>query len=189
MAGKLNLRALGASAVVIGLLLVAVGCGGDDDSPDDPTPAGKTLTTETLSGLKLSIEPFVSPDSDPELAKYEELRVEAGAADVDYHRMTADNTEGFQPEFAPEVTFAKDAESTQTGDSISTQYLCDVAGFEWLAIAGKQRVDSTLCEDAPPNTKVKPGESVTYYLLTPLGFGTGDIEDYSVFGPVAAPFE
>src|ERR1700754_4062261 len=83
-----SVKAALAAPLVAGLL---AGCGGGDDKPPPPAE-GIVVRGETETGMKMTVQTFVSPSEDPMVRKLDAYRAEGGYPAVDYHRITADNS-------------------------------------------------------------------------------------------------
>jgi len=140
--------------------------------------------------MKLTLDTFVVPASDPLLKQLEAYRAEAGFPGVDYHRATADNSKGSVPDRIRNVTFAKDANAIAVGQGVPARYACDVLQYEWLP-EGKKAPEKTyeqlrkaFCAVDPKQPDgVAPGGRATYYLITDRTFAQRGIRTMSVFGP------
>jgi hypothetical protein len=176
------------SAVLVGVLTGALaGCGGSDEPP--PPPPGKTLVGETETGMKLTVQTFFSPEKDPALSELDEWRAAGGYPEVDYHRVTADNSQGSIPDSRRPLTFAPDAQSIGAGRSVEARFSCDAIEFEWLPKQADQTarwndIKRKLCtgEGTQPGG-IAPGSRAVYYLVTDRGFGERGIRTMKVFGP------
>src|SRR4029079_3770767 len=113
----------GRVAVLLAVGLLAAGCGGGDGKKDEATPVGRTLRGETETGMKLKVETFVAPSANPELAKLDKYRASAGYAAVDFHEITADNTQGSVPDRGRTIDFAQSADAIATGQAIETRFV------------------------------------------------------------------
>jgi hypothetical protein len=180
-----------AAAALAAAALVAA-CGGDDGSAGKGAPAakGKVLRGETETGMKLKVETFVSPASDPELKKLDAWRAEHRYAPVDYHRVTADNTDGAVADRDRTVDFAASADAIASGQGIESRFACDALRYEWLPRdGGPQKIDydalrRQMCPVSPDSPDaIAPGKEVVYYLITDRGFEQRGLERMHVFGP------
>src|SRR6188768_2037654 len=120
---------LRAAAIVPLVAAMLVGCGGDKKTPT--VPAGKVASGETETGMKLKVETFIPPASDPTLKRLDAYRAAAGYPAVDYHRVTADNTKGVVPDRIRDVTFAQSANAIATGKGVTARFACDGLQYEW----------------------------------------------------------
>src|SRR4051812_6541637 len=103
------------AAAVIGLAAASItGCGGDKEAPK-PAAAGKVVHGQTETGMKLTVATFVPPSSDPQLASLDAYRAAGHYPTVDYHRVTADNTQGSTPDRERDVMFARTQNDIATG--------------------------------------------------------------------------
>ncbi len=185
-------RARFGALVAVGLLVA--GCGGGDGKKDQATPVGRTLRGETETGMKLEVKTFMSPSADPELAKLDKYRAAAGYPPVDFHRITADNTQGSVPDRGRPIDFARSAQAIATGQAIQTRFVCDVLQFEWLPKAGGADELTTykallqeLCSNGPPKPNgIAPGKRQAYFVITDRGFASRGIKTMRVFGPLSA---
>jgi hypothetical protein len=175
--------------------LVAAGCGGGGGaSKDDAVPLGKTLRGETETGMKLTVQTFLAPSADPELAKLDKYRAAAGYQPVDFHRVTADNTHGSVPDRGRPLDFAASADAITRGQAIETRFICDVLQYEWLPKPGStdelatyRSLRSELCKNGPPKQNgIAAGQRQSYYLVTDHGFSARGIKQMRVFGPLSA---
>jgi hypothetical protein len=189
------MRGMHARAVAIALIAGSVaGCGGGDKGAAAPADKGKVLHGETETGMKLKVETFVDPASDPELKKLDAYRAAEHYAKVDYHRITADNTKGQMPDRDRTVTFAKSADAIAGGAGIEPRFACDVLRYEWLPADGaanqaaaQEGLRKQLCAIAPDAPDgIAPGRRQVYYLITDRGFSERGVERLRVFGPRSA---
>ena len=177
-----------AAAVLAGAALVAA-CGGGAGN-DVPAAKGKVLRGETETGMKLKVETFVSPSSDPELAQLDAWRALRHYAAVDYHRVTADNTHGAVADRDRTVDFAASADAIASGQGIESRFACDALRYEWLPRDGdakKAEYDALrkqLCPVSPDTPDaIAPGKRTVYYLVTDRGFEERGLQKLRVFGP------
>lgn len=186
--------------LALGVMLATVvlsGCwGSDEDRSGDGAraaakPVGKALHGETETGMKLEVETFVDPASDSRLAEIDAYRAQVGMPEVDYHRVTADNSDGELPDTGRTVVFATDIAALQGGDAVQTRFVCDALNFEWPPPPRSEQVDmqedllDSMCAENPSQPQgIEPGESLDYYLLTDRGFEGRGIEQMRVFGPL-----
>jgi hypothetical protein len=185
-----RIRAAAAIALVAGV----TGCGGGGDHAPKAAK-GKVVRGETETGMKLTVETFVDPASDPELAKLDAYRAAAHYEPVDYHRVIADNTGGARPDSGRLVTFAASAEAIAAGQGVPTRFSCDTLNFEWrpaddapATTVGRYRsLLAELCSNGPPKQDgVAPGKRQVYFLITSRGFEERGLERDRVFGPSSA---
>jgi hypothetical protein len=184
--GTSRLRLAAAIPLVAAVLL---GCGSDKGEPAKASP-GKIVRGETETGMKLTVDTFVVPVSDPVLKKFEVYRVAGHFPGVDYHRAIADNSKGSVPDRIRDVTFAKDVNAVMVGQGAPARYLCDVLKYEWLPEGTKaspktyQDLLKTACAVPPEQPDgVAPGARASYYLITDRTFSQRGIKTMSVFGP------
>jgi hypothetical protein len=185
----------GRVGAVVAVALVACGCGGGGGSPKSTAPpAGKTLRGETETGMKLTVQTFLAPSADRELAKLDKYRAAGGYPAVDFHRITADNTKGSVPDRGRPIDFATDVSAIATGKAIETRFVCDVLNYEWLPKDGSSEQAATyrslrreLCMNGPPKQDgIAPGTRQSYFVITDRGFGSRGIKTMRVFGPLSA---
>jgi hypothetical protein len=184
-----EIRMIAAIALVAGLL---AGCGGGSKDKAATQVKGKDLSGETETGMKLRVETFVAPSSDPDLAAVEAYRAAGKFAQADYHRVTADNSKGKVVDRGRTVDFAKDQNALSTGGSVEASFMCDVLHFEWIpapdasakTLATYKALLSKLCTNGPPKADgIAPGKTQTYYLITQGSFATRGLATMRVFGP------
>jgi hypothetical protein len=184
----------GRVGALVAVALLAAGCGGGDGKKDNAAPAGKTLRGETETGMKLKVDTFLAPSSDPELAKLDKYRAAAGYQAVDFHRITADNTKGSVPDRGRPIDFARSSDAIATGQAIETRFVCDVLQYEWLPKPGSADEAATyhallreLCANGPPKQNgIPPGKRQAYFVITDRGFASRGIKTMRVFGPLSA---
>ena len=116
---RMKLRVAG--ALVLAVVTLA-GCGGDKAAEAPGSTAGKVVQGESETGMKLKVESFVPPASDPVLKKLDAYRAAAGYPAVDYHRVTAT---GLIPDRLRVITFASNADDIPAGKGVE-------ARFGWL---------------------------------------------------------
>jgi hypothetical protein len=172
--------------------LLAGGCGGSDKKPEPPQK-GPVVRGETETGMKLTVDTFLPPADDPLLKKLDDYRAKGGYPEVDYHRITADNTDGQVPDQGREVTFAKSADAIATGQGVETRFTCDLLRFEWVPLEGMEQahteLQNKLCKNGPPKPEgIAPGAKQVYYVITDRGFGQRGIRSQKVFGPRSVEF-
>jgi hypothetical protein len=144
--------------------------------------------------MKLKVETFLAPSSDPELAKLDKYRASVGYQKVDFHRITADNTKGSVPDRGRPVDFAPNPDAIATGHAIETRFVCDVLQYEWVPKEGAKDEVATyralmreLCANGPPKQDgIAPGKRQSYYVITDRGFGSRGIKTMRIFGPLSA---
>ena len=100
---------------------------------------GAVVSGETETGMKLKVDTFLPAADDPMLEKLDAYRARGHYPAVDYHRVTADNTEGQVAGPGREVTFAKDANAIAAGQGVETRFTCDVLRFEWVPLKGMEQ--------------------------------------------------
>jgi hypothetical protein len=188
-----QLRAVAVVPLVAGLL---AGCGGGEAAKSGDQPAaGKVVRGETETGMKLKVESFVPPASDPLLKKLDAYRAAAHYPAVDYHRVTADNVRGTVPDRVRVVTFASSPDDLAGGKGVDGRFGCDVLSFEWVPAAKAppstfEQLRSSLCAVAPSDQEgIKPGARVVYYLVTDRGFAERGLRSKRIFGPRAVEFQ
>lgn len=177
------------AAVTVPLVAVMLaGCGGDKDPPK--VAAGKIVSGDTETGMKLKVETFVPAASDPTLKALDAYRAKSGYPPVDYHRVTADNTKGAEPDHLRDLTFAKDANSIATGQGTAARFACDALQYEWPPVQPKTTTATydglmkTVCAIQPTKQDaVAPGSKTVYYLVTDRAFGQRGIRAMRIFGP------
>jgi hypothetical protein len=174
--------------------LVAAGCGGGDGAKkDNAAQLGRTLRGETETGMKLTVQTFLAPSADPELAKLDKYRAAAGYQPVDFHRVIADNTHGAVADRGRELDFATSADAITRGQAIETRFICDVLQYEWQPkqgsvdeVATYRSLRSELCKNGPPKDNgIAPGQRQSYFLVTDKGFAERGIKQMRVFGPAS----
>jgi hypothetical protein len=162
-------------------------CGGSSEPP--PPPPGKTVVGQTETGMQLKVETFFSPSKDPRLKQIEDWRAAGRYPAVDYHRVTADNTNGQIADGGRTVSFARSPEAIATGQAIQGRFTCEALEFEWLPQKPAdterwEQVRNEICADGPPKAEaIGPGERLVYYLVTDRTFGERGIRGMRVFGP------
>jgi hypothetical protein len=182
---------------VVAAALVVAGCGGGGGKSNEKSVdagGGQVLRGQTETGMKLKVETFLAPSADPELAKLDKYRREAGYAPVDFHRVTADNTHGSVPDRGRPLDFAASAEAISRGEAIETRFICDVLQFEWAPQAGSadqlamyRSLQSELCTNGPPKQDgIAPGKEQSYFVVTDHGFAARGIKRMHVYGPLSA---
>jgi hypothetical protein len=171
-----------------------VGCGGG--SGDKPKPApGKTVSGETETGMKMKVETFVDPASDPKLKRIEAWRAAGHYPAVDYHRVTADNSAGTIADSGRTVRFAASLPALQSGRGVESRFTCDALAFEWLPPtedknAAWNSLRKDICADGPPKQDgIAPKKRQVYYLLTDRDFSARGIRAMHVYGPRDAEFK
>ena len=182
-------------AAAIPLIACAlVGCGNSDEDKAEPPP-GKTVSGETETGMKLKVETFVDPAKDPELKKLADWRASNRYPAADFHRVTADNTQGSGPDSGRTIRFAANANALATGKGVEARFSCDALQFEWVppkesdTPAWRDLVNG-LCADGPPKQDgIAAGSRKVYYLVTDRGFSERGIRTMRVFGPRDAEFK
>ena len=168
------------------LMLVAVGCGGDDDDTSGADANGSSDNSngdsngdtggsgawegELETGVKVSVEMWV-PATDPDLADVEQYREDTGAAPVLYARVTATNdTEA--PDRGRFLTLT-DGEGDLFGESrIEVGFLCSQMHGWWndapnrndLVDGYNAMVGDRCGGNYLGGPDLLPGETVTYYV-------------------------
>jgi hypothetical protein len=172
--------------------LALAGCGA---GAAQPPAKGKRLHGATETGMRLEVDPFVSPRADARLARLDAYRAAAHYPPVDYHRVVADNTRGARPDSGRLVTFAPSATAIASGQGLPARFSCDVLRYEWVppdgASAATRRayagLRDGLCADGPPKPDgIAPGARKVYYLITDRGFDERGLRRMRVFGPESA---
>jgi hypothetical protein len=139
--------------------------------------------------MRLKVETFFAPSKDPRLKEIDDWRAAGRYPAVDYHRVTADNSQGQIADGGRTVSFARDAQAIATGQSVQARFTCEALEFEWLPVQPDQterwsRIKQDICADGPPKAEaIAPGERQVYYLVTDRGFGERGIRGMRVFGP------
>jgi hypothetical protein len=184
-----QVRATAAVALVAGSVAA---CGGGG-AKAAPAAKGKVLRGETETGMKLEVETFVDPSSDPELKKLDAWRSARHYAPVDYHRITADNSAGQVPDRDRTISFAASPDAIAAGRGVETRFACDALRYEWLPLnrdaklAAYEGLRKQLCAVTPDTPDaIAPGKRQVYYLVTDRGFAERGLERLRVFGPRAA---
>lgn len=162
------------------------GCGGEKRQADR-VPDGKVVQGETETGMKLKVESFVAPTSDPLLKKVDAYRAAAQYPAVDYHRVTA--AAAAVPDHLRVVRFATGPEDLSAGKGVDGRFGCDVLSFEWVP-TGKATLSTfnelrdSLCSVTSADVEgVKPGARVVYYLVTDRSFSERNLRAKRIFGP------
>jgi hypothetical protein len=175
--------------IVLAALLLASGCGSSSPSPTPTPQPGRTVAGETESGMKLKVETFISPASDPVVKRIDSWRSRAHYPAVDYHRVTADNSAGTVADSGRIVRFAPDLPSLSAGRAVDTRFSCDALAYEWLPPSPGQTdawngLRRDVCAAGPPKPDgIAPGAKQVYYLITDRTFGARGIRTMKVFGP------
>jgi hypothetical protein len=180
------------TATAVGLVAALMaGCGGDKEAPA-AAPAGKVVHGQTETGMKLTVATFVPPSSDAALKRLDAYRAAGGYPSVDYHRVTADNTQGSVADRERDVTFARTQNDIAVGKGAPTSFACDALRFQWPphGAATKQTYDAlvkTFCAVAPnaPDS-IPAGSKQVYYLISDRSFGQRGIRSMNVYGPLSA---
>ena len=182
-------------AAAIPLIACALaGCGNSDEDEPKPVP-GKTVNGETETGMKLKVETFLDPAKDPELKKLADWRASNRYPAADFHRVTADNSQGPGPDSGRTVRFAPSAQALATGKGIEARFSCDALQFEWIPIKESDTptwrgLTQELCADGPPKQDgIAAGSRKVYYLVTDRGFSERGIRSMRVFGPRDTEFK
>ena len=179
-----QLQAVVAIPLIAGAL---AGCGGSDAAPK-PVP-GKTLHGETETGMKLTVDTFLEPSKDPKIKKLNDWRAANGYPVVDFHRVTADNSQGPVADSGRTLRFARSAERIPLGEVIEARFTCDALAFEWVPPKENltprwNALRQEICADGPPKQDgIAPGARKVYYLVTDRGFAERGIRNMRVFGP------
>jgi hypothetical protein len=139
--------------------------------------------------MKLRVQTFVDPASDPIVKRLEAWRASAHYPPVDYHRVTADNSGGSVADSGRIVRFAPDAASISAGKAVEARFTCDALAFEWLPASQDKTATwnalrKDICADGPPKQNgIAAGAKQVYYLITDRTFGARGIRTMKVFGP------
>jgi len=180
------------AVAVIGLAAASItGCGGDKDAPK-PAAAGKVVHGQTETGMKLTVATFVPPGSDAALKSLDAYRRAGGYPAVDYHRVTADNSQGSLADRERNVTFARTPNDIAAGQGSPTSFACDALRYQWPPHgAAKQQTYGALVKTfcAVDDTKadgIPAGAKQVYYLVTDRTFGQRGIRSMNVYGPLSA---
>jgi hypothetical protein len=181
-----QLRAVAVIPLVAAML---AGCGGDKEEKPS-VPAGKVVSGESETGMKLKVETFIAPESDPTLKQLDAYRAAAGYPRVDYHRVTADNSKGSVADRLRDVTFASDPDAISTGKGVTARFACDALQFEWPPHGTKatqptfEELNKKVCAIQPKQQDgVAPGDRTVYYLVTDRDFSGRGLRALNVFGP------
>jgi hypothetical protein len=172
---------------VVGVIVAGLVAGCGTSAEPKGALAGRVVQGETETGMKLKVESFVPPASDPLLARLDAYRAAAGYPRVDYHRVTA--TAAAMADRLRDVTFAATANDLAAGKGVEGRFGCDVLSLEWVPTAKATRSDfdrlrASLCKVAPSNQQgVAPGARVVYYLVTDRGFAERGLRRKRIFGP------
>jgi hypothetical protein len=171
--------------VVAGLL---AGCGGGSaEKGESSLQPGKVVQGETETGMKLKVESFIPPASDPLLKQLDAYRAAAGYPAVDYHRVTAHAAA--MPDHPRDVTFASSVHDLSAGKGVESRFGCDVITHEWVPTAKASastfdRLRASLCKVSPSvQDGIAPGARVVYYLVTDRGFSERNLRARKIFGP------
>ena len=170
------------------LAAVITGCGGSKEAAPPPVP-GKTVRGTTETGMRLTVQTFFEPAKDARLKRLDEWRAARGYRDVDFHRVTADNTGGPEPDSGRTIRFAPSAAQLAAGAGVEARFTCDALQFEWLPTDAGQNEDwrtlrRDVCADGPPKPQgIAAGETQVYYLVTDRGFAERGLRRLPVFGP------
>jgi hypothetical protein len=182
------------SAVVVGVLAGTLAACGGKSSDTPKTEPGKTVSGETETGMKLKVDTFVAPASDPTLKRIEAWRAGADYPAVDYHRVTADNSAGSVADSGRVLRFAKSADEITAGKGIEARFACDVLEFEWVPVDGSStdawnKLRKDVCANGPPKPEgIAPGAKQVYFLITDRTFAERGLRSLKVFGPRDAEF-
>src|SRR4051812_21646653 len=178
------------AAATIPLVAAALaGCGGDKEAPP-AVAAGRVVRGQTETGMKLTVATFVAPSSDPQLKELDDYRAAGGYPPVDYHKVTADNSQGSQPDRERDITFAKTQNDIATGQGAPTSFACDALRYQWPPQGGAKASErdslmKVFCAVQPSQQDGVPaGAKKTYYLVTDHGFGQRGIRSMNVYGPL-----
>jgi hypothetical protein len=175
-----------AGALVLAAVTLA-GCGGDKPATAPGSTAGKVVQGESETGMKLKVESFLPPASDPLLKKLDAYRAAAGYPAVDYHRVTA--TAGAIPDRLRVVTFASSAEDIPAGKGVEARFGCDALNYEWVpnkkvSTATFDQLKASLCTVKPDDAEgIQAGARTVYYLVTDRSFAERGLREKKIFGP------
>jgi hypothetical protein len=186
-------RAAAAVPLVVGLL---AGCGGASKAAPKVT-AGKVVSGESETGMKLKVETFVPPATDPTLKQLDAYRAAGKYPPVDFHRVTADNTKGAVADRIRTVSFATSVTAIASGRGVESRFACDALQYEWPpkdGVASSKETYAALRKvvcAVPPTAAdgIAPGKRIVYYLITDRGFDTRGIRSQNVFGPRDTQFK
>lgn len=184
-------RQVQAVAAISLIAAVLAGCGGSA-APKPMPVAGKTLRGETETGMALKVDTFVDPSKDPSVKMFDDWRASGGYPDVDYHRVTADNSKGQVPDSGRPLTFARTPEAISIGQGVESRFSCDALQYEWIPTKpdGNARwnaIRRSICADGPPKPDgIAPGARKVYYLVTDRSFAERGLRSMRVFGPRSA---
>jgi hypothetical protein len=179
---------------LVAAVLAACG-GGDKEASSAPEAAGKVVHGQTETGMKMTVATFVPPASDPDLKRLDAYRKAGGYPPVDYHRVTADNTKGSEPDRERDITFARSETDIATGKGAPTAFACDVLNYQWPPNAKATQAENTALNKVfcavKPNAPggVPPGSKKVYYLVTDRSFGSRGLRSMNVYGPLSAQFK
>jgi hypothetical protein len=181
------------AATAIGLVAAFyTGCGGGDNEAPAAAAAGKVVHGQTETGMKLTVATFVPPGSDPELKRLDAYRAAGGYPAVDYHRVTADNTQGSVADRERDVTFARSQNDIAIGKGAPTTFACDALHYQWPPHGAAterthEELTKTFCAVEPNKTDSIPvGAKQFYYLISDRSFGQRGIRSMNVYGPLSA---
>ena len=186
-----QVKAIVAVALVAGVL---AGCGDSEKKTPEPAP-GKTVGGETETGMKVKVETFFDPAKDAKLKELDDWRAAQKYPAVDYHRVTADNTNGQLTDSGRTLRFAPSAAALSSGQSVEARFTCDALAFEWVPPAPKDndrwnKVRDDVCADGPPKQDgIAPGARQVYYLFTTRDFNARGLRQMLVFGPRDVEFK
>jgi hypothetical protein len=172
---------------------VLAGCG--DSKEQKVASAGKTVSGETETGMKMKVETFVDPAKDPKVKELEAWRAASGYPKADFHRVTADNSGQETPDAGRKVRFANDAAALNTGGGVEARFSCDVLSYEWVPVKPDQNarwaaLRKEICADGPPKQDgIAPGQRKVYYLVTDRTFAERGLRNLKVFGPRDVEFK
>jgi hypothetical protein len=179
---------VGGMRACLAVLALLAGCGESKEAVPTPVP-GKTVQGQTETGMRLTVDTFVDPDDDPRLERIDTWRSEQGYREVDFHRVTADNSAGPSADSGRTVRFAPDGARLAAGAGVEARFSCDVLQYEWLPGAsgdadGWNRLRRDVCAAGPPKPDgIAAGARQTYYLVTDRGFAERGLRRMRVFGP------
>ena len=171
------MRARQVKAIVVVPLVAGMlaGCGDSEKKTPEPVP-GKTVSGETETGMKVKVETFFDPAKDPKLKEIDAWRAAHKYPAVDFHRVTADNTNGQLPDSGKTLRFAPTPPRSPVVKASRRASRATRSQFEWVPPAAKDndswnKVRDDVCADGPPKQDgIAPGARQVYYLFTTRDF-------------------
>ena len=177
-------------AAAIPLIACALaGCGDSDEDEPKPVP-GKTVNGETETGMKLKVETFLDPAKDPELKKLADWRASNRYPAADFHRVTADNSQGRRTRQRPdravraERAGARDRQGHR--GAVQLRRARSSSGSRSRSPTRRRWRDLSqeLCADGPPKQDgIAAGSRKVYYLVTDRGFSERGIRSHAGVRP------